>query len=338
LGALAVLGAIAVTLAVTGVHLANLYSDYKSCTGFTCDAAFNAVDGSYRHVRLIGALIVLVPALAGVFWGAPLVARELETGTYRLAWVQGVSRDRWLWTRLAVSGLATAVAVGVLTFAFTWWAIPIDRLGHNRLDPSIFSERAIVPVAYALFAFALGVAAGALLRRTMAAMAVTLVGFTAVRLVTQIFVRPHLLAPMHKVVPLTDRPGLGIQRSSAGLSLVPQGSPKLPGAWVTGTKLVDSTGHAPTTAFVNHACHSLLTQTPPPGAAGAGPKMRPIDGPAFRALQDCLTNVSARFHEVVSYQPASRFWELQWLESAIFLGVAALLVALTVYWVRRRLV
>jgi hypothetical protein len=66
--------------------------------------------------------------------------------------------------------------------------------------------------------------------------------------------------------------------------------------------------------------------------------MRPIDGPAFRALQDCLTNVSARFHEVVSYQPASRFWELQWLESAIFLGVAALLVALTVYWVRRRLV
>ena len=83
---------------------------------------------------------------------------------------------------------------------------------------------------------------------------------------------------------------------------------------------------------------SSLAQTPPPGTGRPGPKGRPIDGPAFQAMQECLNNLSARFHEVVSYQPASRFWELQWLESAIFLGAAALLVSLSVFWVRRRLV
>src|SRR3569623_848443 len=191
LAALAILASIVVVLGLTGVHLSNLYSDYKTCSGFTCDSSFNAGIRSYHHVKLIGALLIVVPALAGVFWGAPLVARELETGTFRLAWAQSVSRDRWLANRLAVSGLATALAVGTLTFAFSWWAIPFDRLGHNRLDPSIFAQRGIVPVAYALFAFALGVAAGTVLRRTLAAMGVTLVGFTAARLVTQIIVRPH---------------------------------------------------------------------------------------------------------------------------------------------------
>lgn len=336
--AFGILVAIVVTLGFTGVHLSNLYADYRSCSGFTCGSSFNAVTRSYHHVRWVGALLILVPAFVGIFWGAPLVARELETGTFRLAWAQGVSRERWLTSRLVVSGVVSGVTTGALTFAFTWWAIPIDRLQHNRLDPSVFAERGIVPVAYALFAFALGTAVGTVLRRTMAAMAVTLVGFTAARVVTQIYVRPHLLSPLTKVVPLNAQLGIGIDRTTAGLHLVPDGTPKLPGAWVTGNRIVDSAGHGPTTAYVNHACQSLLAHTPPPGTGGPGPKGRPIDGPAFQAMQECLNNLSARFHEVVSYQPASRFWELQWLESAIFLGAAALLVSLSVFWVRRRLV
>ena len=337
-GAFALLAAIAVTLGITGVHLSNLYSDYKTCGGFTCESSFNAVTGRYHHVKLIGALLIVVPALAGIFWGAPLVARELETGTFRLAWAQGVSRNRWLASRLAFSALVTVVAVGALSLAFSWWSIPVDRLEHNRLDPAVFAERGIVPVAYALFAFALGVAVGAVLRRTIAAMAVTLVGFTAARVATQFFVRPHLLAPLTKILPLNGHMGIGIGRTQSGLHLVPDGTPKLPGAWVTGKRLVDAGGHSPTTSYVNHVCHSLLIHTPGPGPGGPGSKMRPIDGPAFQAMQDCLNNLSARFHEVVSYQPASRFWELQWLESAMFVGAAALLVVLSFYWVRRRLV
>jgi hypothetical protein len=337
LGALAVVGAV---LAVTGVHLSHLYDTYRSCSGFTCGSAFSAVDTSYPHVRLIGPLLMIAPALAGVFWGAPLVAREVESGTFRLAWVQGVSRGRWLTCRLVVAGAATATLVGALTAAFGWWAIPIDRIEHNRIDPAVFGQRGFVPVAYALFAFALGVALGTMIRRTLAAMALTLVGFTVVRLITQIFVRPHLMTPVKKVISLADQVGLGIERSPAGLNLVPGEGPHLPGAWVIDKQIVDSAGQGPTTAIVNHACSSLLAHTPVPGGPGSGGgkgTMRPIDGPALQAMHDCLAHLSTRFHEVVSYQPGSRFWALQSLESAIFLGAAAVLLALTAYWVRHRL-
>jgi len=50
----------------------------------------------------LGLVVLVVPALIGVFWGAPLIARELETGTFRLAWTQSVTRTRWLAVKLGV--------------------------------------------------------------------------------------------------------------------------------------------------------------------------------------------------------------------------------------------
>ncbi|HEX3707176.1 MAG TPA: ABC transporter permease subunit [Mycobacteriales bacterium] len=334
LAALAVVAAAAITLTITGVHLSSLYSGYLSCSGFTCNAKLDDIGRSYRHIKLIGTALIAVPVVLGVFWGAPLVAREIESGTYRLAWVQGVSRTRWMASKLAVTGAATALVAGALTFAFTWWAIPFDRIEANRIDPSIFADRGIVPVAYALFAVALGVAAGTIIRRTLPAMAVTLVGFIAVRMVIQFYVRAHLIAPVHRVFALTQRFGLGIERSPSGIQLQ-AGTPEFHGAWVTSSHLVDSAGHAPTSAFINQACRAVLDVAPPSGPPqkGGAPS-----GPAIQAFQTCLSNVGARYHQVVSYQPASRFWELQWLESAIFLGLAAVLIGLSIYWVRRRLV
>ena len=51
-------------------------------------------------------LVLVVPALIGMFWGAPLIAHELETGTFRLAWTQSVSRRRWLLVKMGLVGLA----------------------------------------------------------------------------------------------------------------------------------------------------------------------------------------------------------------------------------------
>jgi hypothetical protein len=104
---------------------------------------------------------------------------------------------------------------------------------------------------------------------------------------------------------------------------------------VTGSKLADAAGHAPSESVVTHACSAALA-VPPPSGAGTG--QHKVAGPAMQAIQSCLQNLSLRYHEVVSYQPASRFWAFQWLESAIFVGLAIALLGLAVYWVRRRLV
>ena len=108
--------------------------------------------------------MIVVPGVIGVFWGAPLVARELETGTYRLAWTQSVTRARWIAVKLGVVGLASMAAAGLLSLMVTWWSSPIDRV--NMTLYTSFDQRGIVPIGYAAFAFALGVLAGVLIRRT----------------------------------------------------------------------------------------------------------------------------------------------------------------------------
>jgi hypothetical protein len=332
--------AVGVLLLVTGIHLNHLYSAYRSCDALTCDGKFQAIATSYPRVKLVGTLLIGVPGLIGIFWGAPIVSREIENGTFRLAWTQGVTRTRWITTKLAVAGAIGAITAGVFTFAMSWWSIPFDRLDANRIDPSIFDQRGVVPVAYALFAFALGAAAGIVIRRTLPAIAATLVGFVGVRMVVQFLVRPHLLTPLKKMVLLSKQLGVGIERTPSGIRIAIDGHPELHGAWVTSTQLTDSAGHAPTSAFVTQACHAVMQQTspalqgPPPGS---GPHAIQAGAAQLRAFNQCLHNVGLRYHEVVSYQPESRFWELQWLESAIFIGLAVALVALSVYWVRRRL-
>ena len=69
---------------------------------------------------MLDGLVVLVPGIIGIFWGAPLVARELEAGTYRLAWTQSITRTRWLATKLGVVGLLSMVAAGLLSLMATW--------------------------------------------------------------------------------------------------------------------------------------------------------------------------------------------------------------------------
>lgn len=85
------------------------------------------------------ALLALIglPAAVGVFWGAPLVARELEAGTHRLVWAQSVSRSRWLASKLGLIGLTAVAGAALLSLLFTWWCAPIDRaLNAGQAAPS----------------------------------------------------------------------------------------------------------------------------------------------------------------------------------------------------------
>ena len=96
-----------------------------------------ATDGLLSHDRLCktsSSVLLVVPALIGLFWGAPLVARELETGTYRLVWTQGVTRTRWIAIKLAVVGLASMAVAGLFSLMVTWWSSPLDRVNPNRFQ------------------------------------------------------------------------------------------------------------------------------------------------------------------------------------------------------------
>lgn len=121
------------------------------------------------------------PVLIGLFWGVPLLVKEYESGTRQLVWTQSVTRRRWLLAKFGVLGAAVSVAglaVGAVTSA--WVAGGHDDPYLTRFSEDVFGQTGVAPVGWFLFLFALGAAAGSVLRRTLPAMAVTIAVFTGV--------------------------------------------------------------------------------------------------------------------------------------------------------------
>jgi ABC-type transport system involved in multi-copper enzyme maturation permease subunit len=331
----------AIALAITGPHLVHLYNtNIATCVTHgncaTAKAAFVKNDSTLR--TWLGILVIVIPGIIGLFWGAPLVARELETGTYRLAWTQSVTRTRWLAVKLAVVGLTGMVVAGLFSLMVTWWASPIDIVNANRFAPGAFDERGIVAIGYAAFAFVLGVTTGAIIRRTLPAMATTMVAFLTIRLTFIYWIRPHLIAPAHRTATLdpvsTGYGSSGSLLGGSGASALQPSRPIMPNAWINSTRIVDNTGHALKAQVLKNDCPLLGNGGPPPPG---GHSRGPVTAGAQQILHDCVVKVGATYHELVTYQPANRYWTFQWYELAIFLGAALILTGISVWWVRRRL-
>jgi hypothetical protein len=333
------LGIVAIVAAVMGPHLVALYdTEVARCaTHNDCQTATSAFLSTDRTLRTwLGILVIVVPGLMGIFWGAPLVARELEAGTYRLIWTQSVSRTRWLVTKVAVIGTATMAVAGLLSLMVTWWASPLDRA--NMQIYSTFDERALVPIGYAAFAFALGVTAGIVIRRVLPAMATTLVAFVAARLTFTHLVRPHLASPMVRDLSLSPATA-GYGSFNAGPANLIANPPNVANTWVYSVNIVDKSGQPISPQYVSQACPKL-NLGPPSGGQSAGPghAVREIAPQgAQQALQECLNKVGTSYHLVLTYEPANHFWGMQWAELGAYLGVALVLVGCSVWWVRKRL-
>jgi ABC-2 family transporter protein len=322
----AALAAMAVLLALTpaGTELARC-AGHQGCPVF--QSKFLGM--THNHLlQYLSTLLVGVPALLGAFWGAPLIARELESGTYRLVWTQSVTRRRWFLTKVVLIGSAIAACCGVLSVMLGAWSSA--SVNSDRLSPAMFGERGVAPIGYALFAFAVGMVAGVLIRRTVPAMATTLVVFIGVRMGVQFWLRPHLVPAKH--VSTAIGAALGISQSPSGLSVFPGGA-SIPGAWVLSTRIVDNAGHGPTKAFLKSACGSL--GGPPQASSGDHSAVPPAA--VQHQFQTCTTKVAARFHELVTYQPASHYWSLQWAETGIFIALALALTGFAFWWVQDRL-
>jgi hypothetical protein len=289
----------------------------------------------------LGVLVVVTPGVLGLFWGAPLVAGELEAGTFRLAWTQSVTRTRWLAVRASLTVVASMAVAGTLSLIVTWWAAPSDRAGGNLFGT--FDQRDLVPVGYAAFAAALGVTAGLLLRRTLRAMAVTLVAFVAARLAVAAWLRPVLLAPSHLALALNPATtGYGSSVSGLGFFALLVGAgpksalepalPDLPNAWVTSTRIVGRGGRDLTSRVLRNDCPGQGQRAP--GSAG-GHTHNHAPAAVQQAMHDCVTRVGAAYHELVTYQPAGHYWPVQWLELAAFLGAAVILGGFCRWRIRR---
>jgi ABC-type transport system involved in multi-copper enzyme maturation permease subunit len=328
--ALAAVAAVCALAALTGPRLADL------AVGGTL--SFDQLRSSDRALFYAGVIVLSVfPALVGAFWGAPLVARELETGTHRLAWSQSVTRTRWLAAKLGGAALVTAVSTGLVSLAVTWWSAPLDgAIGSTsgglpgHLTPVTFAMRGVAPVGYAVFALVLGVLTGMVLRRTLPAMAITLALYVAVQLVVPTMVRPHLAPPVTASIAISrdTLDSISIGRPGDNPILTVHTADR--GDWVLVNQTVGPDGRpAPMPARINECLGSDRSPDPSAGAANRAQAPSP---------KDCLDQLSAAgYRQRVVYQPADRFWRLQWTETAVFLTASALLAGVCLWWVRRRL-
>lgn len=323
--ALAVYGgvlALAVVLAITGPRLADLRGTeiYDLLT-----------PSDLRLFRACLFVLAVVPAIVGAFWGAPLVARELEAGTHRLVWNQSITRSRWLLMKVGITTLCAAVAVGALSLAISWWSAPLDGATSStrgslplRLTPIAFGMRGVVPVAETVFAVTVGILLGVVLRRALPAMALTLAVMAFVQIAVPLWVRPHLLPATSQTIAISRATLDGIEASPAGVGRISVHTAHR-GDWVLSQQTVLRGRPTSLPAWLDGCL--------------PGPQAQPVQG-SVRVqgpdITDCFDRLTAEgYRQHVVYQPVGRFWPLQWAETAGYLVLSALLTLVTFRCVRK---
>ncbi|MBD0671747.1 hypothetical protein [Streptomyces sp. CBMA156] len=317
----AIAGALALAVAAAGLLVLGLRirGDYDGslagCAAEGCAPGLvSGFEDRYATVVMLTDLALMtVPGLLGAFWGAPLISGELAAGTHRLAWHQSVTRTRWLAVKLLVVGLAAVALTGLLDLLTAWSAHPYDTVRADRFSSLVFGARGVVPLSYAAFAFTLGAATGLLLRRPVAAMGLTLAVFAAVQFAVPTALRSDYLPPRTADVRL-DATTLGhadgIVLDGSSLAI---GGISLPDAWVV------SAGHA----------------VDPAGRPPDGEKLDACLAPGrFDRTVRCLAQLD--LHVAATYQPNTRYWPFQLIESALYAAMAAALSGLCFVWIRRR--
>ncbi|MFF7649811.1 hypothetical protein ACFZCY_08110 [Streptomyces sp. NPDC007983] len=138
--------------------------------------AYERLDAYRTPLLQTGRLLLAVPILVGTFTAAPLLARELESGTHQLVWSQSAGRTRWFAAMLALPLTAAVAGAAVLSALFTWWWWPArGQFAHlDRYATVPFDAVGPAAVALTVLSFFLGTALGLLIARTLPAMAATL--------------------------------------------------------------------------------------------------------------------------------------------------------------------
>ena len=294
------LGVLTVYLWLTGLQMHHAYATAcHPASSLACNMNF---DGRYAMtVNVVRVFLQAVPALIGAFAGAPVLAREMETGTFRFAWTQGFGRGRWALGKLVLLAVVVTAAAGAFTVVFSWYASPFFAAGYAiPFATDLFNELGVAFAAWTLAAFAIGALAGMLIRRVVPAIAATLAVYAALAFATALWLRQHYMTPL-----LTSKPNL-------------------PGtAWLV-NQWYDKGGRFAFPAQGSQLVGAVSRLCPAP---------RVNSNSVFSPAQ-CLSQHGYLWW--ASYQPGSRFWPFQWIEGGWLLALSVLLITATVWLVRRR--
>ncbi|SCE71879.1 transporter [Micromonospora mirobrigensis] len=275
-------------------------TDVTPATREACDAGFYRFTNRYGDLNLLAVLLLALPVLVGLFWGAPLVAREVEQGTHRFAWTQGIPRSRWALTKFGLVGAAAVALAVCYGLGMSWWVEPLTRSAREgRFGLIVFDLQGVAPVGYTVFAVALGIFAGTVWKKMLPAMGITLAGFLGVRAAVAILARPHYQPARTLAFPIEGATETTLER----------------GDWILAQGIRSADG-----AMVAEDSRIMC----PPG--GKGPDGRACG--AELGLQPGAYNWQL-------YQPADRFWLFQGIETGIFVALAVLLLWLAVRRIRR---
>jgi ABC-type transport system involved in multi-copper enzyme maturation permease subunit len=292
------LGAFAIYLWITGLQMRDAYaSACRPASSPGCGIDFTNRYGT--TAILVSIFVQAVPALIGAFIGAPVLAREMETGTFRYAWTQGIGRWRWTLGKLVPLAVAVTAAAGAFSVLFSWYNKPFFDVGYAiPFSTRIFDLIGVAFAAWTLAAFAIGALAGMLIRRVVPAIATTLGVYTGLALAAGLFLREHYMTPL-----VTSK-------------LDPSGS-----AWIV-SQWYAKDGEFAFPARGSQMVEAVVRLCPP------------RVGLSYLSPGQCLSQHG--YTQWSSYQPGSRFWAFQWIESGWLVALAALLIAATVWLVHRR--
>jgi len=302
------LGLLAVYAAALLIHGLHTHANFdrlglNQCRSFAtgrCEQLSHTfLDDNYHLLQVVMMFLLVLPAAFGAFLGGPLVARELETGTYRFAWTQGVSRTRWAATKIALIGAALAAVTAAYGPLYMWWAGPQRQIMTPSFNDYLGFEFSgfLFPV-HTLLAFALGVLAGLVLRRTIPAIAVSFGTAFGLLLAAVFVLRRFYMTPLATTAPVGSRD------------------------WVVGTTYLDPSGHA-----LPDGGHALflrfVAQLPDPTSD--------VPSGAFRQW------LEARHYKILyHYQPGGRLWDFQLIETAWMGGLALACLAVALWLLRQR--
>lgn len=304
LGGLVLFAAVGALLLVSGVSMHGAYraDGVASCIASSpdrggCQQIIAAFADRYVSWGDLLTWLNILPAFAGVLIGAPLIARELEHGTWKLAFTQTVTRTRWLSVTLAVVGLGVVVLAGAFTVLFTWWRSPLDAI-EGRIGSTAFDVEGLALATSALFAFAVGVLAGTLLRRTVAAMAVSFVTYLAIHLPLGLSLRPRYQPPLLRVLAPAASAGKGGSTTD----------------WVLSQGWIDRAGHRLTPSE-----RATILQRLRSGTTSVDQYMQ-----------------AHGLRQYVLYQPDTRFWHFQIVEALLLAGLSGAILAASIWLIRRQ--